>query len=103
MNSTRNLFVFGISIMLGSMIPSWLEQNPAAINTGVYYRLSPASTQTYPVWSTSCLASISRHYFTVQHRDRWIHFDEVKFIDGIRSITSSTTAVELLLLLMLLM
>ena len=34
MNSTRNLFVFGVSVMLGSMIPSWLGQHPAAINTG---------------------------------------------------------------------
>jgi len=35
MNSTRNLFVFGVSIILGSMIPNWLDQHPTAINTGV--------------------------------------------------------------------
>jgi len=37
MNSTRNLFVFGVSIILGSMIPNWLEEHPAAINTGVLF------------------------------------------------------------------
>ena len=34
MNSSRNLFVFGLSIMLGLMIPGWLDQHPTAINTG---------------------------------------------------------------------
>jgi len=34
LNSSRNLFVFGVSIMLGLMIPGWLDKHPAAVNTG---------------------------------------------------------------------
>jgi len=34
MNSSRNLFVFGLSIMLGLMLPGCLDQRPTAINTG---------------------------------------------------------------------
>jgi len=37
MNSTRNLFIFGISITLGLMIPDWLNQTSSAINTGASF------------------------------------------------------------------
>jgi len=37
MNSTRNLFIFGVSITLGLMIPDWLSQNSSAINTGTSF------------------------------------------------------------------
>ncbi|XP_023223250.1 solute carrier family 23 member 1-like isoform X2 [Centruroides sculpturatus] len=35
LNSTRNLFILGISLFLGICIPKWLQANPGAINTGV--------------------------------------------------------------------
>jgi nucleobase transporter 1/2 len=35
MNSSRNLFVFGVSVMLGMTLPIWLKQHPGAINTGI--------------------------------------------------------------------
>jgi len=35
LNSPRNLFIFGASIILGLMIRGWLNQNPDAINTGM--------------------------------------------------------------------
>jgi len=35
MNSTRNLFVFGVSMVLGLMLPGWLDKHPTAINTGL--------------------------------------------------------------------
>lgn len=32
--STRNQVIIGVSLMVGLMIPSWLQENPNAINTG---------------------------------------------------------------------
>ncbi len=34
MNSSRNLFVLGFSLLFGLMIPDWLKRNPGAIDTG---------------------------------------------------------------------
>ena len=34
MNSSRNIFVFGFSIIFGISMPFWLRNNPTAINTG---------------------------------------------------------------------
>lgn len=35
MNSSRNLFVLGFSMFFGLTLPSYLDSNPGAINTGV--------------------------------------------------------------------
>ncbi|XP_032824651.1 solute carrier family 23 member 1-like isoform X2 [Petromyzon marinus] len=35
MNSSRNVFIVGLSIFSGLAIPAWLKENPGAINTGV--------------------------------------------------------------------
>ncbi|XP_061411977.1 solute carrier family 23 member 1-like isoform X4 [Lethenteron reissneri] len=35
MNSSRNVFIVGLSIFSGLSIPAWLKENPGAINTGV--------------------------------------------------------------------
>ncbi|XP_071956017.1 solute carrier family 23 member 2-like [Antedon mediterranea] len=35
LNSSRNLFVIGFSLIMGLIIPNWLSQNPTAISTGV--------------------------------------------------------------------
>lgn len=34
LNSSRNLFVLGASLFLGLCIPSWVAENPHAIDTG---------------------------------------------------------------------
>lgn len=34
MNSSRNLFVLGFSLMLGMALPYWVEKNKTAIDTG---------------------------------------------------------------------
>jgi len=34
LNSSRNLFIFGFSFMVGLSVPEWLQANPKAINTG---------------------------------------------------------------------
>ena len=34
MNSSRNLFVFGFSLMFGITLPLWVGRNQSAINTG---------------------------------------------------------------------
>eukprot|EP00058_Branchiostoma_floridae_P015222 XP_002600710.1 hypothetical protein BRAFLDRAFT_83451 [Branchiostoma floridae] len=35
LNSSRNLFILGFSLIFGLVLPSWLNKNPGAINTGV--------------------------------------------------------------------
>ncbi|XP_019630437.1 PREDICTED: solute carrier family 23 member 1-like [Branchiostoma belcheri] len=35
LNSSRNLFILGFSLIFGLVLPSWLRANPGAINTGV--------------------------------------------------------------------
>ncbi|KAM8971986.1 solute carrier family 23 member 1-like [Pelodytes ibericus] len=35
LNSSRNLFVLGFSLFSGLVIPTWLENHPGAINTGI--------------------------------------------------------------------
>ena len=39
MNSSRNLFVLGFSMFFGLTLPSYLESNPGAINTGAWMSL----------------------------------------------------------------
>jgi len=34
MTLSRNLFVFGVFVILGLMLPGWLDQHPTAISTG---------------------------------------------------------------------
>lgn len=34
MSSTRNLCILAVSLIVGLMVPQWLEKNPGAINTG---------------------------------------------------------------------
>ena len=34
MNSPRNLFIIGFSLMLGMALPYWMNKNPDAIQTG---------------------------------------------------------------------
>lgn len=34
LNSSRNLFVFGLSIFFGLSVPTWVANNPDQINTG---------------------------------------------------------------------
>jgi nucleobase transporter 1/2 len=34
LSSTRNLTIIAVSIILGLMVPQWLQSNPGAINTG---------------------------------------------------------------------
>uniref|UniRef100_A0A2C9LC85 Uncharacterized protein n=2 Tax=Biomphalaria TaxID=6525 RepID=A0A2C9LC85_BIOGL len=34
LNSTRNLAIMGISLLLGVMMPLWVSKNPHAFNTG---------------------------------------------------------------------
>jgi len=38
MNSSRNLFVLGFSLMLGMAVPYWIRANDKAIQTGKYYK-----------------------------------------------------------------
>ncbi|KAM4038994.1 solute carrier family 23 member 2-like [Anomaloglossus baeobatrachus] len=35
LNSSRNLFVFGFSMFTGLVVPTWLEEHPGVISTGV--------------------------------------------------------------------
>ncbi|XP_033104119.1 solute carrier family 23 member 2-like [Anneissia japonica] len=35
LNSSRNLFVVGFSLIMGLVIPNWLNENPTAIQTGI--------------------------------------------------------------------
>ena len=35
MGSPRNCIILGVSIMLGLMVPQWLNKNKGAINTGI--------------------------------------------------------------------
>ena len=34
MTSTRNLTILAVSLILGLMVPQWINANPAAIRTG---------------------------------------------------------------------
>lgn len=35
LNSTRNLFVIGLSLMFGMALPLWLREHPKAIDSGM--------------------------------------------------------------------
>jgi len=35
LNSTRNLFIVGLSIMFGMALPLWLREHPHAIDSGM--------------------------------------------------------------------
>ena len=35
LNSSRNLFIIGLSLMLGFGVPNWMAAHPEAINTGM--------------------------------------------------------------------
>jgi nucleobase transporter 1/2 len=32
--SPRNMLIIGVSLMLGMMVPTWMQQNPGIIDTG---------------------------------------------------------------------
>jgi nucleobase transporter 1/2 len=34
MNSPRNVFIYGLSVLVGMALPTWLQQHPDAIQTG---------------------------------------------------------------------
>lgn len=34
LNSSRNLAVIGISLLIGLMVPNWVKKHPESINTG---------------------------------------------------------------------
>jgi len=36
LNSNRNLFIIGISVMFGMALPMWLREHPTAIDSGMY-------------------------------------------------------------------
>ena len=36
LNSTRNLFILGLSVFFGLSFPAWMNQNSDAIKTGMY-------------------------------------------------------------------
>ena len=40
LNSSRNLFVFGVSTFIGLTVSYWIGKNPDIINTGKYTILS---------------------------------------------------------------
>ena len=40
LNSSRNLFVFGVSTFIGLTVSYWIGKNPDIINTGKYKILS---------------------------------------------------------------
>jgi len=35
LNSSRNLFIIGLSLMFGMALPMWLRQHPTAIDSGM--------------------------------------------------------------------
>lgn len=37
MDSPRNMTIFGTSLMLGLMIPNWIQSNPGRIKSGNYF------------------------------------------------------------------
>ena len=37
LQSTRNIAIIGTSILIGLMVPYWVEKNPDGINTGKYF------------------------------------------------------------------
>ena len=34
LNSSRNLFIFGFSTLMGLVVPRWVKTNPGAVSTG---------------------------------------------------------------------
>ena len=42
LSSMRNLFVLGVSIFFGLVVPHWVKNNKAQIDVGTYFILSPA-------------------------------------------------------------
>ena len=37
MNSSRNLFILGFSLIFGISLPQWLNKNPGVIKTGMLF------------------------------------------------------------------
>lgn len=58
MSSTRNLCILAVSLILGLMVPQWLEKNPGAINTGMYEYQCGEGNTIFHVYS--CKTSAAR-------------------------------------------
>ena len=61
LNSSRNLFIFGFSILFGLALPRWVEANTGVIKTGKYRsRVSTGLTFDFTLSSTGKTLSINQ-------------------------------------------
>ena len=51
LNNSRNMYIFGFSIMFGLVLPQWLGNNPGIIQTGKCFLLNGDLTSEYGEYS----------------------------------------------------
>ena len=64
MNSSRNIFIVGVSIFFGLSMPNWMEEHGDAVSTGIYSNLKVRSSLiNYCYRSATLLSLILVHTF----------------------------------------
>ena len=65
MNSSRNLFIVGFSIVFGLALPHYMENHPNAIDTGIrHYK----SFFLFLLQNSDCITWFGLHLFTCAHQ-----------------------------------